>query len=803
MSLWSEQVFKNKNKIWQVVGCILISVLSDLGCEDSTTVPTSEVDFSILEPDQELPLQDQGPPLVMMDHGPIEVDSEIDQRQVGWIQLKLSPTRSYYTLRDMAEASVEVFDQFGEPFPEALVSYQMEPILADLSVDQQGIELGQYSDHHRVSLSFISEGFSDVVACATTFMALEQDPQGTDTKCARRPILVDDSGPAITVDWPPRGESLSYGDRWPSWEEIYPDEEPPVELFGGELESIPEDLSTYLPVYGRVYGLGTNGTLTLNGHDIESDDRGYFTAFIESKSGYREISVTADDGVRFQLEQDRRWVLLAADYIPHEENLSTVTEGVSFTLHQNFIDGDAPSIGEGEWVSTEIAQLLDLFLGLIDPGALISSSSLINTAELRLSINDLDLGTPDIDLIITERGLSLLISLNQVIVEVDGRILIGQSEIDLSGALEVSLSAFSDYELSIRESVQPIGVNFIDGGVAITRITPQLNEEAANAVISVVESTARGLIVEQIEAQVLGLVERDIPALLEGAVRDVFSQIRSIPLALSTNIGDDPPLELNLQVQPRALSTSMGLAATVSADLVIENRSDPSSLIHQEARGIPRLTQEVSSVESQEPVSLKLRPEAVNALLAEIWRSGLLELAPPLPMSASFFFSGVKASALSTPIMTVSRGLEPYPIYLELGALSLELTQAMTGAIDHYEAFLRVGAELVVQGGSVSIRLEELPLAEVALVSLGGERPVVTEDLIANLLVNQVWPSLSAELLSRLNIGIPDSPLRLSELSYLGLEIDQGWVRPQFDQLLDYREDLITISGRFLFDFQQ
>jgi hypothetical protein len=194
-------------------------------------------------------------------------------------------------------------------------------------------------------------------------------------------------------------------------------------------------------------------------------------------------------------------------------------------------------------------------------------------------------------------------------------------------------------------------------------------------------------------------------------------------------------------------------------------------------------------------------PEFINALLVEVWRSQLLDLRPPLPASASLFFSEVQAHALCPPILTIGESFEPFPLYLELGALRLNMTQTASNLDDIYEIFIRVGASLQVNGGTFTIQLEEQPQVEVSLSELGNERPAVTEQLIVNLFREQIWPDLSTALISRLELGIPDSLFSLDDLAYLGINLNEAWVRPRFEQSIHYAPNGIILGGALLFDF--
>jgi hypothetical protein len=783
---------QNRDVCLTGLGALMTLALTiGIGCDD----PVSPV---ILD---QMVVQADLTPNIVPDMSPVPIpDMEIEvvdmspilppqPPPIGWIELNLSPPRSYYTLADQVELTVEVYDVYGERQEDAPITYTFSFSLGNVSGPEGNIPLGINTLEHQVTLSFNEEGSSEIIVCST--QSVEQPV------CATRPILVDNSGPTIEITWPPRGIALSSNDPWPQWSEVYPEAPVPDTLFGGEFNELPNTLSEVIPVFGRVERLGADGTLLVNGVSVMTDANGFFTTTVPTQAGYLELMAIADDGIRFTPNINRRWILFASDYLPHNEQGSPIPSGLELGVNQSFIDHDSPSISGPPYQVTEVAQLIDLFLSLIEPTRLIARPTLINSPELTLTLSDLVLGPPNIDLQITDSGLSLFVDLNRVQIEVSGRLEVGSISFDLSGYMIVGVSAFADYELSTGDD--PLHVEYLNGGVAVTHITPQLNEEAANTIISVLDSTARGLIVEQLESQMLILVRRDIPGLLETAVGDVYRSIRSLPLQLNSGFEGSPNVELQMLITPDSVYSTPLRSTTLTADVHVENATE--TLVHNDSRGVPRLTNQSHFIEETSPVIFRVRPEVVNAILVEIWRTGLLDLSPPLPASAALFYSQIKAIALSPPILTIGGSNEPYPLYLELGALRLELTQTASGMNDVYEIYIRVGGSLLVDGGTFTVELEDTPKVEVTLVELGNDRPAVTERLIASLFSDQIWPSLSDSLISSLVLGIPDSPLYLNELSYLGIELEDGWLRPRFNNSLNYQEDWITMNGELLFDF--
>ena len=768
---------------------LLVISMYGVACDDPVA-PVTKVDQAVDPVDMMMPETDLSTELDQELTDLFVEDQDSAVNEIAWLEIDISPVRSVYSTNDVLTLNIEAYDLYGDLETTQALSVSFESPLGTFHNTSNEAEVDEITTERELTVHLNQEGESLIKVCA-----LDADLRPT-TVCAQRPILVDDSSPEIIVFWPPRGAMLAATDPWPIWREFSTETVEPEPTFHGLLEQADSDLSRYIPIYGQVLGLG-EGRLDLNGLPISVSEDGFFSTIVPKRSGFIELRLLADDDIRLKPSVNRRWILFAEDYLAHQEQFSNIPQGINLAIHQSFVDQNLPSLSDPPFQVTEIAQLIDLFLGLIDTSRLLAQANLINSPELSLSIENIDLASPNIELQITEEGLALFCNLNQVNIEINGQANLGNSQIDLSGQLTLSLSAFADYQLSTGQ--QTLVVDYLGGGVAVTDITPNLNEPAANAIISVLDSSARTLIVEQLEAQLNLLFQRDIPLLLETTVDDIYQSINQIPLSLNSGLEGSPTAELLININPQSVRSSTQQQIILNADVSIENQSE--IIAHPESRGIPRLALDSQQIIDSSPVSFTIMPEFINALLVEVWRSQLLDLRPPLPASASLFFSEVQAHALCPPILTIGESFEPFPLYLELGALRLNMIQTASNLDDIYEIFIRVGASLQVNGGTFTIQLEEQPQVDVSLSELGNERPAVTEQLIVNLFREQIWPDLSTALISRLELGIPDSLFSLDDLAYLGINLNEAWVRPRFEQSIHYAPNGIILGGALLFDF--
>lgn len=772
----------------------LMCGLMSVGCDDPPPPPARVLPDQALAPDMEPATpQDVGisddldPPDLTAP--PLDMDPP-PPPPPGWLEITLSPARTFYRLDETPTLSVAAFDVYGDPIVDGRYRYQLSSPIARLRSGESEVELGATSEVAEVTLELIDEGALEVEVCALDLNQLDAPPE----VCAVRPLIVDQSAPKIEVFWPRRGSALSAGDAWPTWGDVTADVLPPDELFEGALTQTPELLTEWIPVYGQVQEEGGQVSLALNGAPISVDAEGRFSGLVPARPGYVEISLIGDDSVRTTQSVNRRWVLYALDYLSLEPEGNKIDDGILLGLNQLLIDDDTPLEGARPLDVREASQLVQLILAELDPSSLIAQGDLINSSELSLSLEDVTLGEPEIDLSVTAEGLSLFVALENVVVTVSGRLELGSTVIDLNGDLAIRLGAFADYQLSSGDT-SAVQLTYLDGAVALNELTPRLNSDAANALLEVLESTARQLVVEQLESQLLDALTDELPLLLEAAIDDIFDQLRSVDVRLDSGLEGAPVLDLEFSVSPQSVEmipqTSALLSAEWSSTRVATSRAD----LEVEVRGVPALYERRDPLWFDDGFSVMLHTEVVNSILTEITRGGLLSLAPEIPASAQFFYTAAQLSSETPPVFVLGDESERYPFYLELGALSLELTQSQSGAADHYEVFIRVGGEVLTDEGTFFVSLSDTPKVVVTLSELNNDRPAVDEIVIENLLLQQVWPLISEGFTSQLVFGFPDSVLPLDQLSSLGVELGQSTLRVRLAESAEYALGWIYLGG--------
>ena len=756
-----------------------------LGCEDdrSSQDPLSDV----MRMDQSMTI-DMMTDLMIDTSVDASVDASVDvdmmalEPIVGWLSLTVNPSRTYYVLSDQPVVSVDAFDVFGDRIISPELSYRIDPPELGSPLVNETLRLtpDQFTRETTVSIAFDREGEGRLIVCAV-------DPQTSELTdvCAERSLIVDEGLPAIHVFWPQRGAQLAANDRWPEWADVVDDIVEPDELFQGMLGEIPPTLLDFIPVYGQVDEGRGDVTVFLNQEEVSVDDQGRFSALLEAKPGFIELSIIADDGVRVTPSIDRRWILFAHRYGSVEDQGVDIDNGLSFALHQRAIDQDQPVMAGEPPQLNEVAQLVSLLLTSADPGVFLGAGVIAQETGIDISIDEISLGEPEVDILITHQGLAMQLELNEVSAYISGEVNLADSLIDLNGWVDLDVGAFVEYRIEVIDGT--LKLVYQAGAVALSDLEPRLNSAAANALLTALESTARTLIVEQFESQLLSALQDELPALLEESADSVLGALSYFELPIDTGFVGVDPLPITLEVQPTSVQNIPSSFVRLSAKLMIKRESigdpeaDGGDL--EQLRGYPQLYFSEVDPPVSDSLSILLRVDVVNALFTEIWRGGLLNFSPPLPASAEFFYSGASLQASAPPIIRRGDQGSSYPLYLEIGALDLSLTQSATDLSDHYEVFIRVGANVEVDNLELVASLGDIPEVEVSLYQLANERPAISEQLIVNIIQQQLWPQLRDALVSQLRLPVPQSPLYLNTLGELGVELPSSQLR------LDLRED--------------
>lgn len=682
-------------------------------------------------------------------------------QEVGWVSLTLNPANTFYTLSATPAVEVQIYNIYGQPLPNARAEVRVE---------------GGLGRAEGGRLAFEAEGEGAVVACAGAGVG---EGASGEPVCTSRPLVVDDAAPAVVVEWPPRGAQLSALDPLPE----------------GLTRRPPDNGGAWIPVVGYVEDGQGEVIVRLNGDVIEAPG-GRFEAFIPAQLGYNRVEITVDDRVRAEEARDARWVLWAERYAPFEAQRSVLTRGAQLSLNQAFLDDDAPvDWGADPLVAGELAQLLELMVGLVDPMSLLAAPSLINTTAFSLSVADFALGLPRVDVFFTDQGLSLFMEFDHVTVSTTGGVTLNNQRVSLNGDIAIGVAVYAEFTMQTRPNA-PLDLTATGAGVAVTSVDATFANPSAEALIEALDTQARALISDAIDGALNDLVSNQLPPLLEQSVNTLFGTMRALPIDLNTGLEGQAPLSLTLHITPEELLVSRRQRAALWCDVdVTHSRAVAGPGEGIEPRGVPMARTSAEPPEVDAPFALHLQLNTLNALLAEVWRGGLLSLTPPLPPETAALVREARVVGLTPPVLTLGDLGDPFPLYLELGALSLSILSPLAPEIDEYEVYARVGAHLALDGGAFVIELEETPEVRAALAVRRNARPALSELLIERVISTSVWPTLSSAIAGQIRIGLQDVPLATRDFAALGVSLSSARVSPSFDPDIRARLGWISLRG--------
>jgi hypothetical protein len=173
--------------------------------------------------------------------------------------------------------------------------------------------------------------------------------------------------------------------------------------------------------------------------------------------------------------------------------------------------------------------------------------------------------------------------------------------------------------------------------------------------------------------------------------------------------------------------------------------------------GVPALEASPTPRALDAQVGLLLRLELLNALLHEVWRTGLLQLELPLPEALAATLGRVTIDARLPPVVAPALPASDWPLEAQIGALRVELRAPAAERGDVYMVRLAAGLTLAPdETGALSLSTEAEPRVDAELVEQADDQPVLTPDALEVLFATAVWPQLEQALAGGLAVTLPE-----------------------------------------------
>jgi hypothetical protein len=670
---------------------------------------------------------------------------------IARLTVAVDPQRQFYLTGFRLLPMASVFNAAGDLLPDEAVTWTFSP---EAAVTARGPRW-----------EIVEDGPLTVTGCADRLP----------TVCGSLTLQVDDGPPTLQILRPLPGEELSALDG------------PVIEV-----EGIATDASRTPSVF-------------VNGVAAPLDAEGRFTAEIRPRFGINHIEAVATDGVQDEPARAALDVMWGVDYLPggvaldsedpnDKRTAVTLLDAVQLRVNQNFVD-DGQRIGapdaEGRLSAGDLADIFQLILAGFDIQGLLPNP-IIDSDIVSLGFLSASLGDPRIAVDITDRGLEVFLDFPNVFLETTGRFEFGSESVPLDGSLSLNLAAVLDLALNKPDRDAPLDVEVTDFQVALIRLSPNFESEEVNALFEFLEAVLFGSLENLIATQLGDALLGQIPMLVEDLLGSIDNLLGGEPFVLDT--GFLPTIALGLQTRVATIRAVRRSHLAFSIDLSVETDTAPAfPATRGVALSVPFTTP--AGYFSASRLQVGLRESLVNGLLHTLWNGGLLQgdVTSVLPDAVSILIDSVEIDARLPPVLSAAEPEESdLPFLISVGQFELTLGRGIQQ--DRIGLLLRIGADIQLDGSSLSVTLSPQPQVTVWLLETNGEEPIFNPiSSLETLVLNVVWPLATEGLAGGLAFELPELSGALfadlsPSLADLSLRID-------IDRPLIIRNGYIILDG--------
>ena len=695
----------------------LVGLLALFGCDDSVSGATGPADMQTADAMPE-PMPDMAPP---PDPDPEPDAAPPPRPEPAFIELGLSPRRGLYTREEHPQVTVTVYDRIGREIDASDLLY----------FDVQPPQQAELNDD--LTLNFLLEGQGAVRGCVTSDL------------CGRVSFFVDDGPPVLELITPARGDVVS-----------------------GE---------PVIAVTGRTDAAPNTPRVFVNDLEVEVQPDGAFATELRAELGLNRIDVIADDGVRRPPTRIVREVVWAPEVLVPGPDGVTVEQAVVLRLDQRLLDGREPLPEPDEMGAVtvqDLASVVELFLSRLELIGLVEDPVISDSDELRLVIEAIRPGNPDVAITLVPDGMEVFLRLEDIAVVTSGFVGLEGENFDLGGEVRVTAAAFAGITVEPGPNGEPI-LRVGDIGVAVEALGGAMNDSTAQALLDTVGSLVRTVINAFADDLVAEVVAEQVPEFIELGLGDALAPLAEIPLDI-----EEPPVALDLGFTlsaPHLARDAMTLemVGRISQRMPVEP-PHPSP-------GIPAVGLGADPIwPADAGLGVAVRLLTVNALLDAVWRQGALQLDLTgfLPPEVSALISGGRVDARIPPLVVPGARGGPYAFEVQVGELDLYLESNINPEPDHYVMSLRAGLILQVGGGGIRFDVAEEPDLRIQLIEAGGPSPLLPPAGLERLIGPLAWGEVRNAIGEGLDLAIDPIVVGLEEVQQFAPTLEAIEVVPAF-----------------------
>lgn len=635
------------------------------------------------DPDGELEEEDEPPP-----------QEQFDEGEPAYVLVDLSPTRHIYDVGSSIQPSARVFDPTWHELDDVELQWAASPD------DAAEMSDGDWSIQQEGELVF--------EACVVG------DDGDVTSVCGSRSATTTNEHRALVIESPRPGEHFAGVD------------------------------TATIPVTGTVEGALGAGAVRINGQPADVDGDGNFSLDLEPDFGINTILVEAYDGVHDEEVSEVTSAMWAPDYrAPDTEGGIDFwfDEALVLSVGQNFVDDGQPYLqpSSSEIVTRDLADILELVVEYLDFTAEIPDP-VIDSSTIQLSVDEVIPDDPEIEILVTDRGLEIFGRLHALEIHTDGSLELSDEPIGLGGSVVATVSLYGAIDIEKESYAHNFETEVTDLALAVDHVEPNFDADEADAVFELADSALR----EDIEQIILDSLDlsfvESLPEVLEEFLDSIDDTIDDQQLVVDLGYGDPLYLDFGGQIDTFDPVWSRGLELTmaggVSTDGLAPSYPDNPgvALFAPEAEQTPLL--------SEGRLQIGLGFDVLNAIYHTVWNSGMfdIEVTEILPDGLDDIIDDGHAEGLLPPVISPPDADQPHDLVIHLGQLELQLD--WPDQSDRYGLEILVGADFVFESQEFGIDVEDDPQINLWLIETTEDQPELSVDEFQGAIETFFWPDM-------------------------------------------------------------
>ncbi len=520
-----------------------------------------------------------------------------------------------------------------------------------------------------------------------------------------------------------------------------------------------------IPVSGSVGDEIDVDSVQVNGQTVDVDSSGQFSHELSPRFGVNAVTVRAFDGVNADDHTafvSALWAPAYREPVVDDDGIHTsFDDALLLTLGQNFLDNGEPytEISESEIITEDLADILALVLENLDITSEIPNP-VVDTDALVLSVPDIIVDDPHVELLATDDGVELFAQLTDTTIETDGFISLTDETVSLEGDLQATVSLYATLDIEKAGTDSDFDVEMNDFELALEDATPNFDADEANAIFELADSALR----DNIEEIIFDSVDLSFIDTLPDLVLDMLDSLDEVmadqEFELDLDFGE--PVTISFDGQPGQFTPvrGSGLEGHIVADIGLD--AEP---IHDDKPGIPLLQPEMSQSPMFDNSNLQIGLDlaVLNGVFHSLWNAGFLDLdiTELVPESFQNIINDGHAEGMLPPVMRPPTDDEQFDAILELGQLELELD--WMDQADRFGVDVEVGVDLEVIGEEIAIDMADEPDIRVWLIESTDDDPVLTTEDIRELISSILWSDIEDAVADNLAFALPMPELDVLE----------------------------------------